>query len=228
VKQWSFGLDRPDFAGFGLVEQDGESWLTYQFDRLMPESELGIKGRHNTSNALAALALGSAVGLPIDTMLQVLREFRGLPHRCQTVMELNGVTYINDSKATNVGATLAAIQGFSGGSSAGTNNLILIAGGQAKGQDFAPLAPALAGTVKQLVLLGEDASIINDAVISSAASGGVDTVYAKNLTEAVELSRRAAAPGDIVLLSPACASFDMFSSFSERGDQFVAAVEGLR
>ena len=228
VKQWSFGLDRPDFAGFGLVEQDGESWLTYQFDRLMPESELGIKGRHNTSNALAALALGSAVGLPIDTMLQVLREFRGLPHRCQTVMELNGVTYINDSKATNVGATLAAIQGFSGGSSAGTNNLILIAGGQAKGQDFAPLAPALAGTVKQLVLLGEDASIINDAVISSAASGGVDTVYATNLTEAVELSRRAAAPGDIVLLSPACASFDMFSSFSERGDQFVAAVEGLR
>lgn len=228
VKQWSFGLDRPDFAGFGLVEQDGESWLTYQFDRLMPESELGIKGRHNTSNALAALALGSAVGLPIDTMLQVLREFRGLPHRCQTVMELNGVTYINDSKATNVGATLAAMQGFSGSSLVGSNNLILIAGGQAKGQDFAPLAPALAGTVKQLVLLGEDASIINDAVISSAASGGVDTVYATNLTEAVELSRRAAAPGDIVLLSPACASFDMFSSFAERGDQFVAAVEGLR
>lgn len=228
VKQWSFGLDRPDFAGFGLVEQDGESWLTYQFDRLMPESELGIKGRHNTSNALAALALGSAVGLPIDTMLQVLREFRGLPHRCQTVMELNGVAYINDSKATNVGATLAAIQGFSGSSLEGTNNLILIAGGQAKGQDFAPLAPVLAGTVKQLVLLGEDASIINDAVISSAASGGVDTVYATNLTEAVELSHRAAAPGDIVLLSPACASFDMFSSFAERGDQFVSAVEGLR
>ena len=233
VKQWSFGLDRPDFAGFGLVEQDGESWLTYQFDRLMPESELGIKGRHNTSNALAALALGSAVGLPIDTMLQVLREFRGLPHRCQTVMELNGVTYINDSKATNVGATLAAIQGFSGGSSAGTNsaganNLILIAGGQAKGQDFSPLASVLAGTVKQLVLLGEDASIISDAVTSNAASGGVDTVYATNLTEAVELSHRAAVPGDIVLLSPACASFDMFSGFTERGDQFVAAVEGLR
>ena len=233
VKQWSFGLDRPDFAGFGLVEQDGESWLTYQFDRLMPESELGIKGRHNTSNALAALALGSAVGLPIETMLQVLREFRGLPHRCQTVMELNGVTYINDSKATNVGATLAAIQGFSSSSSAGThsagtNNLILIAGGQAKGQDFSPLASALAGTVKQLVLLGEDASIISDAVTSNAASGGVDTVYATNLTDAVELSRRAAVPGDIVLLSPACASFDMFSGFTERGDQFVAAVEGLR
>ena len=233
VKQWSFGLDRPDFAGFGLVEQDGESWLTYQFDRLMPEHELGIKGRHNTSNALAALALGSAVGLPINTMLQVLREFRGLPHRCQTVLELNGVTYINDSKATNVGATLAAIQGFSSSSfaginSAGANNLILIAGGQAKGQDFSPLASVLAGTVKQLVLLGEDASIISDAVTSNAASGGVDTVYATNLTEAVELSHRAAVPGDIVLLSPACASFDMFSGFTERGDQFVAAVEGLR
>ena len=228
VKQWSFGLDRPDFSGFGLVKQDGESWLAYQFDRLMPESELGIKGRHNTSNALAALALGSAVGLPIDVMLQVLREFRGLPHRCQTVLELNGVTYINDSKATNVGATLAAINGLSGGEGGAESKLILIAGGQSKGQDFAPLAPALAGTVKQLVLLGEDASIINDAVISSAASGGVDTVYAANLVEAVELGRRAATPGDIVLLSPACASFDMFSGFVERGNQFVTAVEGLR
>jgi len=223
VKQRSFGLDRPDFSGFGLVEQDGESWLAYQFDRLMPETELGIKGRHNTSNALAALALGSAVGLPIDIMLQVLREFRGLPHRCQTILELSGVTYINDSKATNVGATLAAINGLVGG-----NNLILIAGGQSKGQDFSPLAPALVGTVKQLVLMGEDASIINDAVISSAASGGVDTVYASTLAEAVELGRRAATPGDIVLLSPACASFDMFSGFAERGDQFIAAVEGLR
>jgi len=233
VKQWSFGIDRPDFGGFGLVEQDGEPWLAYQFDRLMPESDLGVKGRHNTSNALAALAIGSAVGLPIDAMLNVLREFRGLPHRCQTVTELNGVTYINDSKATNVGATLAAIQGFSGkqglsgGQSMDGGKLILIAGGQAKGQNFSPLAKALAGSVKCLVLLGEDAKIIDDALINAGVKGAVETAHAANLTEAVELSHEIAQPGDIVLLSPACASFDMFSGFAERGEQFVAALRAL-
>jgi UDP-N-acetylmuramoylalanine--D-glutamate ligase len=232
VKQWSFGVDRPDFSGFGLVEQGGESWLAYQFDRLMPESDLGIKGRHNTSNALAALAIGSAVGLPMDTMLRVLREFRGLSHRCQTVTELNGVTYINDSKATNVGATLAAIQGLSGEQGLSGNDdkteskLILIAGGQAKGQDFSPLAQALTGSVKRLVLLGEDAKIIGDAVESVKSS--VDTVYAEDLTEAVKLSHEIAQLGDIVLLSPACASFDMFSGFAERGEQFVNEVRALQ
>ncbi len=231
VKQWSFGVDRPDYSGFGLVEQDGEPWLAYQFDRLMPESDLGIKGRHNTSNALAALAIGSAVGLPMDTMLRVLREFRGLSHRCQTVTELNGVTYINDSKATNVGATLAAIQGLSGEQGLSGNDdkteskLILIAGGQAKGQDFSALAQALAGSVKRLVLLGEDAKIIGDAVES--VKGSVDTAYAADLTEAVKLSHEIAQSGDIVLLSPACASFDMFSGFAERGEQFIAAVSGI-
>ena len=219
VKQWSFGLDRPDFSGFGLlVAQDGESWLAYQFEKLMPETELGIKGRHNTSNALAALALGFAVGLPMDGMLSVLRQFKGLPHRCQTVATLHGVAYINDSKATNVGATLAAIHGLSLG-----NNLVLIAGGRAKGQDFSLLSEALVGPVKQLVLIGEDASVIGNAV-----SGGVSTVYATSLQAAVEVAQQAAEAGDIVLLSPACASFDMFSGFEDRGDHFVAAVEGLR
>ncbi len=232
VKQWSFGIDRPDFGGFGLVEQDGEPWLAYQFDRLMPESDLGIKGRHNTSNALAALAIGSAVGLPMDAMLSVLREFRGLSHRCQTVTELNGVTYINDSKATNVGATLAAIQGLSGEQEFAGNDdkteskLILIAGGQAKGQDFSPLAQALTDSVKRLVLLGEDAKIIGDAVESVKSS--VDTVYAEDLTEAVKLSHEIAQLGDIVLLSPACASFDMFSGFAERGEQFINEVRALQ
>mgnify|MGYP003624334834 FL=1 len=219
VKQWSFGLDRPDFSGFGLlVAQDGESWLAYQFEKLMPEAELGIKGRHNTSNALAALALGFAVGLPMDGMLSVLRQFKGLPHRCQTVATLNGVAYINDSKATNVGATLAAIHGLSSG-----NNLVLIAGGRAKGQNFSLLAKALVGPVKQLILIGEDAPTIGDAV-----SGGVSTVYATSLQAAVEAAQQTAEAGDIVLLSPACASFDMFSGFEDRGDQFIAAVEGLR
>lgn len=218
VKQWSFGLNRPDFGGFGLLEHEGEPWLAYQFKPLMPESGLAIKGRHNTSNALAALALGSAVGLPMTDMLQVLRQFSGLPHRCHTVKNLGGVTYINDSKATNVGAALAAIEGLSG-----DQNLILLAGGQAKGQDFTPLAKALAGSVKQLILIGDDAALIADVVGVS-----IPTVYATTMTAAVEVAHQAAETGDIVLLSPACASFDMFSGFEDRGNQFVAAVEGLQ
>ncbi|MEH6467608.1 MAG: UDP-N-acetylmuramoyl-L-alanine--D-glutamate ligase, partial [Porticoccus sp.] len=218
VKQWSFGLDRPDFGGFGLLDQDGEPWLSYQFERLMPEAELGIKGRHNTRNALAALALGSAIGLPMADMLLVLRQFPGLPHRCQTVKSLAGVAYINDSKATNVGATLAAITGLGG-----ENNLVLIAGGQGKGQDFAPLAEAVSGQVKQLVLMGEDAPTISDAV-----GGRVPTVFATNLQSAVEAAQQVVEAGDVVLLSPACASFDMFSSFEDRGEQFAKVVEGLR
>lgn len=218
VKQWSFGLDKPDFGGFGLLDQDGEPWLSYQFERLMPEAELGIKGCHNTRNALATLALGSAIGLPMAEMLAVLRDFQGLSHRCQTVKNLAGVTYINDSKATNVGATLAAITGL-----AGENNLVLIAGGEGKGQDFSPLANAMAGQVKQLVLLGEDAAVINDAV-----GGRVPTVFATSLQSAVEAAQQVVEAGDVVLLSPACASFDMFSSFEDRGEQFAKVVEGLR
>jgi UDP-N-acetylmuramoylalanine--D-glutamate ligase len=218
VKQRSFGLDKPDFGGFGLLDQDGEPWLSYQFERLMPEAELGIKGRHNTRNALAALALGSAIGLPMAEMLAVLRQFQGLPHRCQTVKNLAGVTYINDSKATNVGATLAAITGL-----AGENNLVLIAGGDGKGQDFAPLANAMTGQVKQLVLLGEDAAVIDDVV-----GGRVPTVFATSLQSAVEAAQQVVEAGDVVLLSPACASFDMFSSFEDRGEQFAKIVGGLR
>jgi len=218
VKRWSFGLDKPDFGGFGLLDQDGVPWLSYQFERLMPEAELGIKGRHNTQNALAALALGSAIGLPMADMLSVLRQFRGLPHRCQTVKNLAGVTYINDSKATNVGATLAAINGL-----AGESNLVLIAGGQGKGQDFSPLANAMTGQVKQLVLLGEDAVVIDDAV-----GGRVPTVFATSLQSAVEAAQQVVEAGDVVLLSPACASFDMFSGFEDRGDQFAKVVGALR
>jgi UDP-N-acetylmuramoylalanine--D-glutamate ligase len=217
VKQWSFGLDKPDFGGFGLLDQDGEPWLSYQFERLMPEEELGIKGCHNTRNALAALALGSAIGLPMADMLVVLRQFRGLPHRCQTVKNLAGVTYINDSKATNVGATLAAITGL-----AEESNLVLIAGGQGKGQDFAPLANAMAGQVKKLVLLGEDA-----AVIDAAVGGRVPTVFVTSLQGAVEAAQQVVEAGDVVLLSPACASFDMFSSFEDRGEQFEKVVGGM-
>ncbi|MEZ5530263.1 MAG: UDP-N-acetylmuramoyl-L-alanine--D-glutamate ligase [Porticoccaceae bacterium] len=217
VKQWSFGLGQPDFKGFGMRAHQGEPWLFYQFEPLMAERELGIKGRHNTANALAALALGNAVGLPMASMLATLRHFKGLEHRCQVVDERQGVTYINDSKATNVGATLAAIAGLAQG-----ENLILIAGGQGKGQDFAPLATALPGAVKQLVLIGEDGPEIDNVV-----SGAVATVYATGMEAAVAAARQVAQPGDVVLLSPACASFDMFKGFEDRGRCFAAAVEGL-
>ena len=219
VKTWSFGLDRSDFNGFGLVSgDDGQSWLTYEFEKLMPENELGIKGLHNTSNALAALALGSAVNLPLRSMLQVLRQFTGLPHRCQTIRVLNDVTYINDSKATNLGATLAAIKGLGC-----SNNIILIAGGQGKEQDFSVLSTALTGMVKQLVLMGEAASEIGNAVF-----GKVETIYAISIECAVRASCEIAQPSDIVLLSPGCSSFDLFVDFEDRGEKFICAVESLR
>jgi len=218
VKQWSFGLDQPDFKGFGLRQHQGESWLYYQFEPLLAERELGMTGRHNTANALAALALGTAAGLPMDPMLAVLRRFEGLPHRCQRVATRNGVTYINDSKATNVGATLAAIAGLRG-----ADNLVLIAGGQGKGQDFAPLASALQGAVRQLILMGEDAAVIGDAV-----AGTVPVLFATGLDAAVKVAAQVAKSGDIVLLSPACASFDMFQGFADRGEQFVRAAEALQ
>ena len=221
VKSWSFGLDRADFNGFGLIEKSAQPWLAYQFEALMPESEVAIKGSHNTENALAALALGSAIGLPMESMLETLRQYRGLPHRCETVAEKAGVSYINDSKATNVGATVAAIEGLAHNLPA-TNGLILIAGGQGKGQDFGPLGAVLKGRVKLVVLIGEDARLLGDAI-----AGQVGIVYATSMIAAVATARRAASSGDRVLLSPACASFDMFKSFEDRGEQFAAAVEDV-
>lgn len=218
VNQWSFGLSKPGLSGFGLIDKDGIPWLAYESTALMPEADLAMGGRHNTGNALAALALGKAIRLPIDAMLQVLRQYQGLPHRCETVAVVKGVTYINDSKATNVGATLAAIAGLSS-----TNNLILIAGGEGKGQDFTPLAKVLSGAVKQLVLFGHDATTIGEVVPSH-----IDKAYADSLESAVIISAKTAQPGDIVLLSPACASFDMFSGFAERGQCFVEAVGRLK
>ena len=153
----------------------------------------------------------------MQSMLETLRHFAGLPHRCQTVGERHGVIYINDSKATNLGATLAAIDGL-----ASHENLVLIAGGQGKGQDFSALASQLSGRVKKVVLLGEAAVQLAESI-----GTGVDTAFADSMTEAVNLAAGAAVEGDIVLLSPACASFDMFKGFEDRGEQFAAAVEGL-
>jgi UDP-N-acetylmuramoylalanine--D-glutamate ligase len=218
VGQWQFGLGAPDIRGFGLAGQDGEDWLTYFRERLLPVSELRIRGRHNIANALAALALGHAVGLSMDAMLETLRHFRGLPHRCETVAEKNGVLWIDDSKATNVGAASAAIAGFAGE----RPDIVLIAGGQGKGQDFSALADAARGRVKLAVLIGDDARPLADTLAPVA-----DVVFATSMAGAVTAASEAAGTGDKVLLSPACASFDMFEGYEDRGRQFAAAVEAL-
>ncbi len=204
-------------ADFTLVTpaSDGGTWLARRGAALLPLTALKISGRHNAANALATLALGDALRLPITPMLEELRDFPGLPHRAQWVAEIGGVKYINDSKGTNVGATLAAVGGLTG-------PLVVIAGGDGKGQDFAPLAPAFRGKVRTAVLLGRDA-----AVIETALAGICHTVRANTMEEAVRVAARAALPGDTVLLSPACSSLDMFRDYAERGNVFAAAVKEL-
>lgn len=225
VTNWSFGLSKPDFCAFGLLEHQGESWLAFQFEPLMPVADVRIKGRHNIANALAALALGHAVDLPREAMMTALRGFPGLTHRCQNIAEREGVIWIDDSKATNVGATVAAIDGLSDETSNAADKkakIVLIAGGQAKGQDFSALAKALPGRVKQVILMGEDAD-----QLAQAFGKCVPNIHATSMQAAVSVAARVAQSGDIVLLSPACASFDMFAGFEERGRCFVEAVKGL-
>ena len=220
VPCWTFGLGKPDFKRFGLIEENGEKQLAFQFEALMPTAELKIRGAHNQSNALAALALGHAVGLPFEAMLQTLRRFVGLPHRCQWVRELRGVGYYDDSKATNVGAALAAIEGL-GADIAG--KLVLIAGGDGKGADFSALTAPVAKFCRAVVLLGRDAEQIAEALGDAAP-----LVRVKTLDEAVQRCAELAQSGDAVLLSPACASLDMFKNFEERGRLFAQAAEGLQ
>jgi len=225
VTNWSFGLSKPDFCAFGLIEHEGESWLAFQFEPLIRVADVRIKGRHNIANALAALALGHAAGIPREPMLAALNRFPGLAHRCQNVAERDGLIWIDDSKATNVGATVAAINGLFETAIGAENkaaNIVLIAGGQAKGQDFSALAKALPGKVKQVILMGEDASQLSQAIDKC-----VPSLHATSMQAAVSSAARLAQPGDIILLSPACASFDMFSGFEERGRCFVAAVKAL-
>jgi UDP-N-acetylmuramoylalanine--D-glutamate ligase len=216
---WTFGLNKPDFHGFGLREENGEKYLAFQFDNLMPVSELKMRGAHNQANALAALALGHAVGLPMDAMLSSLRSFTGLEHRCQWLREREGVSYYNDSKATNVGAALAAIEGL-GADIPG--KLVLIAGGDGKGADFSGLRAPVTAHCRAVVLLGRDAERL-----AQTLGDAVPLIRVTSLEEAVQRSAEVAQSGDAVLLSPACASLDMFKNYEERGRLFAQAVEGL-
>ena len=224
VPCWSFGLDKPDFRSFGLIEDNGEKFLAFQFAKLMSVRELKVRGAHNQANALAALALGHAVGLPVAPMLEVLHDFTGLPHRCQWVRERRGVTWYDDSKATNVGAALAAIDGL-GVEIDG--RLLLIAGGDGKGADFAPLRDSVARYCRAVVLLGRDAELIAAALQGDDGNAVVPLLRVASLDAAVQRCAELAETGDAVLLSPACASLDMFKNFEERGRLFAQAVREL-
>lgn len=213
-----FGLFRVDLGVFSTREDETGLWLTQGLDNLMHASELGVAGSHNIVNVLAALALGNAAGLPMAPMLAAACRFRGLAHRSQSIRQHNGVLWVNDSKATNVGATQAAIESLA----PSDGELVLIAGGDAKGADLSPLVSAMTGRVRHLVLMGQDAPALEEAVGERAASTRVSTMQ-----EAVTVAAGKARPGDRVLLSPACSSLDQYSSYEARGEAFVRAVEAL-
>ncbi|MCX7055721.1 MAG: UDP-N-acetylmuramoyl-L-alanine--D-glutamate ligase, partial [Proteobacteria bacterium] len=182
---------------------------------LLPLAELRLPGRHNAANALAALALGAEIGLPLEPMLATLRSFGGLAHRTQVVAERHGVRFVDDSKGTNVGATLAAVAGLS-------EPLVVIAGGDGKGQDFKPLAAAFRDRVRHVVLIGRDRD-----QIATVLSGSCPVEFADDMDAAVAAAARVARFGDLVLLSPACASLDMYRDYAARGEAFASAVRGL-
>lgn len=209
----TFSIDSRDADYQLVVGPDGE-WLSAQGDPVMPVERLRLKGRHNVANALAALALADAVGVPREATARALAKFTGLRHRTQWLGEWDGVTWINDSKGTNVGATRAALLGLPG-------KQVLIAGGDGKGADFAPLRDALENKGRALVLFGRDATLIAEAV-----GDAVPVEHVDGLAQAVDAAARLAQAGDTVLFSPACASFDMFANFEVRGEAFIKAVEG--
>jgi UDP-N-acetylmuramoylalanine--D-glutamate ligase len=216
-KSVSFGLDVPPTdADYGLAEHRGETWLMAGREPVLPLECLPLSGSHNAANALAALALCRAVDLPMADLAKGLLVFRGLPHRVERVAELSGVVFYDDSKGTNVGATLAALQGLG-------RKVVLIAGGEGKGQDFSPLRAAVDAHARAVVLIGRDAPLIEAALRGTSAP----LLHAGSMEEAVSKAFASSQPGDAVLLSPACASFDMFRNYAHRAEVFIAAVRAL-
>jgi UDP-N-acetylmuramoylalanine--D-glutamate ligase len=238
--EWvSFGTDVPRRPGdWGLEVVNGMAWLVRALpaddtlrrsrtaqpeealvlQRLMPAEALRIRGRHNAANALAALALATLAGAPLAPMLHGLREYRGEPHRVASVAVLDGVEFFDDSKGTNVGATLAAIRGLGA-----ERRLVMILGGDGKGQDFSPLADAVRAHVQAVVLIGRDAARIQAAL----AATGVPLFHAPDLPAAVRLAAAQAQEGEAVVMSPACASLDMFRNYAHRAEVFCDAVADL-
>lgn len=211
----SFTLSKPEPGQYGMCEKNGKLSLCHGEAVLMPANNLKIKGKHQMANALVAFAVADLCGVSRKAIAQSLKNFEGLPHRTQYVAEKAGVVYINDSKGTNVGATVAALEGFD-------QPIVLIAGGSGKGADFSELRYAIKHKVKHLVLIGVDAK-----EIASIANGLVPIEFADDMLDAVKKASAAAQTGDIVLLSPACASFDMFENYEHRGNVFVETVNRL-
>lgn len=213
----TFGLVEPANDDYGIRTDGGRHWLVRGSTRIIAADELRISGVHNRANALAAVALAEVLQIPRDIICEVLRTFPGLPHRCQWVADIDGVRWINDSKGTNVGATCAAVTGL-----AKNRNIVLLAGGDGKGADFSPLAEIAREYVRVAILIGRDAPLIRRALEEH-----VPVMDAIGLREAVQAAARMAHAGDIVLLSPACASQDMFADYRERGEVFTHAVHDL-
>ena len=214
-----FTLNAPRKNEFGLITQGGDTFLAFEDKALLSIDELPVIGKHYQANALASLALGHGFGLSFESMLKVLREFKGLPHRCQFVRELNGVKWYNDSKGTNVGATQAAILGLG---SEIKGKLILIAGGLGKNADFSPLVPVMEKYARHVVLIGAAAKELAQVIDKR-----IPVSFAHSMDEAVLKAAEAAKQNDSVLLSPACASYDMFNNFEHRGQVFMEIVEKL-
>ena len=202
-------------ADFWIGQIQGNDYLMHNESPLMLLSELPLEGKHNAANALAALALGTAIGLDEQAMCKALKAFKGLAHRMQRVAEIRGVTWVNDSKATNIGACVAALQGYE-------HKVILIAGGDAKGADMTDLVATVKAKAKSVVLMGKDAGLIEQALNTC-----VPLYKASNMQVAVGIAASLAIAGDSVLLSPACASLDQYKNYQERGDKFTEAVLGL-
>ena len=238
----SFGLDAPQHPGdWGIESVNGMDWLVraqaldetrrrgraeveieLYMQRLMPVDALRIRGRHNAANALAALALATSTGAALGPMLHGLREYRGEPHRVEPVAVIDGVEYFDDSKGTNVGATLAAVRGLGA-----ERRLVMIMGGDGKGQDFRPLAEPLARHARAVLLIGRDAPVLREQVGPALSEAGVALEDAPDLSAAVASAARMAQAGDAVLMSPACASLDMFDNYVHRARVFVEAVQEL-
>ena len=213
----SFGLGMPGGDRVWGLMRNGGDWLAEGARKILPVTALRLAGLHNAGNALAALALCRAIDLPYEPLAKALSDFEGLPHRVQLCGEIGGRRFYDDSKGTNVGATVAALTGM-------REQVVLIAGGDAKGQDFAPLAAAAARHARAVVLIGRDRERIAEALDAS----GVKLIRAADMNDAVRLAFDASAPGDAVMLSPACASFDMFRDYLHRAEVFRAAVAQLK
>jgi len=208
-----FTTQEPQVGEYGLRVIDNEEWIVFGDEKILKTKKLKIKGRHQVANALAAIALGDLCRISREGMCKALKKFKGLKHRTQFVEKIKGVSYINDSKGTNVGATVAAVNGLDA-------PVVLIAGGVGKGADFSELKSVVKDKVSYVILIGKDARLIEKAI-----EGVVPVVHAQSMEEAVWLSADVAKKGDYVLLSPACASFDMYGNYEQRGEAFMQAVE---